>query len=58
LANEKAEQQKAEQAARVNKARSSAVSVRSSTPGAMAGAGNSDLRSVLSDAFEGAAGRV
>lgn len=58
LQNERAEQQKAEQAAKVNKARSSAVSVRSSTPGVMSGAGNSDLRSVLSDAFEAAGGRV
>lgn len=59
LQNEKTEQQKAEQAARVNKARSNVTSVRSVTPGNMASAGPADLRGTLSEAFDAVStGRV
>ena len=56
LSNEKAEQQRTEAAAKVNKARSQTVSVRSATPGAMGSTENLDLRSTLSNAFDAVAG--
>lgn len=53
IATEKAAQAKQEQAARVAKARSSAVSPRSDTPsGSMTGDGKKGLRSNLVDAFD------
>ena len=59
LQNEKAEQQRQEQANKVGRARSQVVSTRSATPGNMSSGGKTDLRSTLSEAFDAhSAGRV
>lgn len=59
LSNERAEQDRAEKSAKVSKARSQVTSVRSATPGTMAGNGAADLRGTLNEAFDAVStGRV